>query len=1116
MVLLDKVHIAERFQRAVRIDEDRGATSALEGFVCPKSSSEMVTGMVRQIERAGQCAFTWTGPYGGGKSSLALAFSALFSRKKTLRERAEQLFEGSMVDALRDALPSSVKGWRIVTVVGSRSDPLEAIGEALTAEVPNVKRPAGGWSENVLLDELARVMTDDRGVLLLVDEMGKFLEAASAGEADVHLFQQLAELANRSEARLLFIGILHQAFANYAGRVAREKRDEWSKIQGRFLDLAVNIAGEEQLEIVSRAIVVKSKPRRESLFGEVVAEHIREARRHKLTGLGETLDACWPLHPVTAALLGPISRRRFGQNQRSVFGFLNSVEPDGFRDFLAKAESDELYEPWRLWDYLQQNLEASILASPDGHKWATAAEAITRAESLGCSRDHIRFLKALALLDLFGERAGLIPSSELLSLSLPATDKADQILKDLQDWSLIVFRRFKGAYAIFAGSDFDIDEALEESAREISEFDVSALKNVAALQPILAKRHYHEYGAMRWFNIDLCAVRDYADEAWQAPKTRDAIGTFLLLVPTKEDEIQLTREVAIQAPNLEGGHTLIVGYSDRAWGAVQYARELLALERVREGHPALTSDPIARREVQSRLVELSARVETELEYAFESALWRADEIPARRLRGFERNQLASNIADALFDESPKLKNELLNRTKPSSNAIAAQNALLKRMVLHEEEERLAIEGYPAEGGLYASILEHTGLHREKGKRQGFFEPGGTDPANLRPAWEHAKEFLAENSDRTVALSEVYEEWAKAPYGVKRGLMPVLAIAFILSLREKISFYRDGVFQSRFRDVDAEVLARDASDIQIRWMDLTPSAKAVLSGLADTVRDLDQENQLLDLEPIDVARGLIGIFLGLPDLTKRTMRLSKSTLHVRNLFKKAHDPNKLLFDDLPRELGLSAIDGDPSAFIGAVREALQELVETYPAVLSRLRTLLLSELDVPSEAPSALEELRERADNVRRVAGDHQLEAFISRLTAFTGSKEDIEGLVSLVVSRPPNLWSDADLDKAAFEFADHAQRFNRLEAFARVRGRQDKRHSIAMVVGLGGKPKPVSCEFQVSEGERAEIEELQNRLQAALGESGAHRQEVLLAAIAALTSDLLRGTDAAENLEEAS
>ena len=59
---------------------------------------------------------------------------------------------------------------------------------------------------------------------------------------------------------------------------------------------------------------------------------------------------------------------------------------------------------------------------------------------------------------------------------------------------------------------------------------------------------------------------------------------------------------------------------------------------------------------------------------------------------------------------PVLRNELLGRTKPSSNAVAARNALLRRMALNEGDERLGIDGFPAEGGLYFSLLAATGLH----------------------------------------------------------------------------------------------------------------------------------------------------------------------------------------------------------------------------------------------------------------------------------------------------------------------------------------------------------------------------------------------------------------------
>ena len=47
---------------------------------------------------------------------------------------------------------------------------------------------------------------------------------------------------------------LHQAFEEYSYRLAREMREEWSKIQGRFIDLAVNVGADEQLAILGQAI----------------------------------------------------------------------------------------------------------------------------------------------------------------------------------------------------------------------------------------------------------------------------------------------------------------------------------------------------------------------------------------------------------------------------------------------------------------------------------------------------------------------------------------------------------------------------------------------------------------------------------------------------------------------------------------------------------------------------------------------------------------------------------------------------------------------------------------------------------------------------------------------
>ena len=47
------------------------------------------------------------------------------------------------------------------------------------------------------------------GLIVFIDEMGKLLEGAAREGSDVYFFQQLAELASRSDGRLMVVGILH-------------------------------------------------------------------------------------------------------------------------------------------------------------------------------------------------------------------------------------------------------------------------------------------------------------------------------------------------------------------------------------------------------------------------------------------------------------------------------------------------------------------------------------------------------------------------------------------------------------------------------------------------------------------------------------------------------------------------------------------------------------------------------------------------------------------------------------------------------------------------------------------------------------------------------------------
>lgn len=1112
MPLNDRVHIARRFLKSIRIDADLNETTALEGFVCPASSARVLENMARHVSETGQGAFTWTGPYGSGKSSLVVALSALLSHDRALKKSANGIFGAAFAKKIRSGLKTTAKGRRIIPVVGRRDNPVTVIGEALRENGVVKRRPAGGWTESKVIAHLTETAASDEhdGIVLFIDEMGKFLEAAAQNNGDVYILQQLAEAASRSKGRLLIIGVLHQAFEEYAHRLSREMRDEWTKIQGRFVDLVVNAAGEEQIDLIARAIegdppaeVVSTLPSR------AVAACAYRGRTEDITPLTDMLDACWPLHPVTTCLLGPVSRRRFGQNQRSIFGFLNSSELHGFQDFLKHAEENDLYGPDRLWDYLCVNLEPSILASPDGHRWSSAVEALERCESLGSAPLDIRLLKTIAVIDLFKERSGIIANADLLAACFPESSRKK--LRDararLRKGSFVIFKKFLEAYAVFAGSDFDIEQATQDALDDIDEVDFQSLNALAGIHPLLAKRHYHKTGVLRWFDVKIVPAHDLAEYAARFDPKSKATGRFLLAIPARGESKRQTRDLCRETAQHDTDGDTVVGVAEAPDRIVPLARELLALDKVRTYRPELAGDSVARREVSARYATVQSLLEAELHQAFDHALWFSKNEEPARYRHVALNHLASTLADRRFDKSPQLHNELLNRQKPSASAVSAQNNLLRRMALHEGTERLGIEGYPAERGLFVSMLEATGLYVQNKDAWRFRSPldSPNDPCNLAPMWKAALKYVQEHADRTVAVSELLDLWRKPPYGVKNGLMPVFAVAFLLSQKDNLAIYREGMFRARFDDVDVECLAKRPDSIQVRWMNINGAARQLLSDMADIVRSLDYSNTLVHLKPLDVARGLVAIYDDLPQWTRRTMRLSANAKNIRDIFKRAQDPNKLLFDDIPGTFGEKVTSTDKKGLrriTKNMREGLEELVAAYPAMLHRLRDIMLAELRVPNTSRSSMDELRVRAENIRQISGDFRVEAFVGRLSVFEGDDTAFEGVASLAANKPPHTWVDPDLDRATLEIADLSRKFVRAETFAEVQGRTEKRQSMAVIMPIRGRSIPVLREFDIADADRVSVDAMIQTIEQTLKEIGTNRQGIILAALSEILVEM--------------
>lgn len=1062
------VTIDRRFARSARLDADLNGTPPLVGYVLQASVAKALKTLGENQCDSHQGAYTWTGPYGGGKSSAALLLANLVAGAKGNRKIARDIAGEALSRLYTEAFPEPSGRWKVVAVTGSRTRLRDAILDAATIALEWSSQQASdyGASDDALIAALIAGSAASSGTLLILDELGKLLEHEALEGGDVHLLQDLAERATRSKGKLVVIGILHQSFDQYAARAARDARQEWAKVQGRFQDIAFLSGADETVALLGRAIAANCPPEAHDKASAIAAA-VAKRRPTEVHSLAAALADTWPLNPVTALLLGPVSRARFAQNERSVFGFLSSAEPFAFQEFLETTGDDgRTYDPAMLWDYLAANFGMALAGGNDGSRFSLAYEAIERAGAKGNAL-HVALTKSAAVIEFFRNGSGVALSDDFLGASVPSASPAAirTAIKELLDWAILIKQPRLGGYALFAGSDFDLEEAIGRAEVPVDNVQLEGVPHRVGFGFATAKRHYFLTGALRTFEIALQVVTaaDTSQSLADRVRARAQRGSGLLLLTLSDGDIPRKALDALTksaAKSLKAdGRVVAIGAASESFALRAAAAELTAVERVFREHPQLEGDRIARREIAARQSRCIDELHRKLEAALEGAKWYLSPAPGRALSE-PLAVIASALADAGYAKAPVLKSELLQRDKPSSNSMAALRELAHAMVNSFAHKQLGMTQYPAELGLYLTVIQPFGLHREI--EPGVYDFAGPDDSaagkSLQPAWD----VIDDAGDEP--LDAIFARWAAPPYGIKAGVMPALALAYMLAKRDSVAVYIDGVYQTAIDDVVVDRLLQKPGSFRLRRIDRSVREMAFLSGLAKLL-NVEQSSASLP-----VAAALFQRFEALPPFAKRTNRIDALARTTRGVVTKANDPEQLLFDDLPAALGDQL---SPDTIFGAITD----VEAAYPALLAELRLALGRALGID---PQDFGGIAERAATVRGLTNDYNFDAFAERAAAIEEGKGDIESLVSVLLHKPARNWSDRDREEALTEIARYGRRFRELEALAVVRDRRSHTEALALVVGLDPKAPPLMRSFVLTDKEKRAAAGMADKLVATL------------------------------------
>ena len=611
-LIAERISIGRRYVRAVEILRDLEDPQSLEGYVLTPSVRDGLRRVLGGLGKgSSHRAFRVTGPYGSGKSSFGLLLARLFQEGTEggpATKLVRDLLDGQQVPAYR---PIVMAGRRVSLAAdlamaardvaqaefGENDELALAAGWALDrqgsetgAEVKAVLDCLEGCSEKLFAEK-------SRGLLLLIDEMGRYVEFAvsNPGREDPSVFQQLAERAGGARSNgLAVVGFLHHRFADYVATLGDWLEGEWRRSSERYEEIAFHESHEQLLYLVSEALVARRT--HSGAVKDAARSNYREAGERGLFALasddlmaaGEHL---YPFHPGALACLWSCSRR-FGQNERSVFAFLQSSEPFGFQEFAHRTGygGANWYRIDDVYDHLAALGSLRFQSRDREKRWEMGQDALLVCGDLPVETR--RVLKAVSLIAALEPLPGLSADVDTLAWLLGCDeDGVRQALAELAKRGAIHRRETQSDWSLWSHSSVDLDQWMDKARAAVPEMRRldEELSRVTSLRSMVAQRHYHRTGALRSFAVQI---------GENTSETHSCTDGLVVVLPTypDEDPAGVRREAARISKGL--GPLTVVRVQPIAPGHLVIARDLGCWRWIRANCGELRIDDFARAEVE--------------------------------------------------------------------------------------------------------------------------------------------------------------------------------------------------------------------------------------------------------------------------------------------------------------------------------------------------------------------------------------------------------------------------------------------------------------------------------------------------------------------------------------
>ena len=877
------------------------------------------------------------GSYGTGKSSFLWAFEQHLLEKNTFFSTLN-----------KEALGGDT--FDFISLIGVFNSLSVSLAKAL--KIKNVDDNSLNI-EDVVLSELERLIkrnTKKKTItVLIIDEFGKFLEYAVQNNPDkeVYFIQQLAELFNDPKKLALSICTLHQNFSSYGQSLTKEQFKEWEKVKGRMKEVPFNEPIDQLLYFASERNSFKNL----SLNGDSL-KLFNLIKKHNVSDKKQILDTSLaqkllPLDYISAEVLTK-SLQRYGQNERSLFTFLDVDESFSFKRFYNQSVTDSkpptTFSLSEVYDYIYEHYLYVLTSNTnlDLTHWNAIKSALdqvdTRLDTKYINSGR-KIIKTIGLLNIFTHLGSKIDEKFLVSYAELALEikEATHIVKKLISQKIISYKNYKHRYVFVDWTDINIDHELDIASNKIRKVTNTSerISELGNINPILVKKYYFKTGTPRIFthkSSNECLV--------ELPEDSDALINYVF---SKTGEITS----AIDLPIIYAVFNNTNEINDL----------LFDIDKAKKVKEENREDLSAIKELDERIFYSEQNLQNILFkdiYSSSDVSWFYNGKKRTINNKSHLNALLNEVLDAHYVLAPVLKSELINKSKLSTPISTARRRLISQLLDNEDKKDLDFDKnkFPPEKTIYLSLIKATGIHKLNSDT-GFYEYGTPDfnkdefTKSYKTLWDLSIRFLEDSKEDKKLVKDLYDTLSSSPLKLKKGIIDFWVPIFLIVKNEDYALFNaDGYIPNIDKGV-FDVMYKSPHKFWVKAFDIS-GIKLTVFNKYKSLLNRKNTDKASEKDFINTIKPFILFTRTLNNYALNTKNLSPQTIALREAINKAKDPQKAFFEDFPKALNYAeALEKEDvnmlEGFVQKMKGSIDEMKVSYQELLSRFEDKIITVL-----------------------------------------------------------------------------------------------------------------------------------------------------------------------------